>query len=244
MAAIAYAGIQLMLGLLASSHPACRGFAQSGPLLGCLAAGVVLVAGLTAAIKKGERRGIYDQQRSLASVRALSWSEFELLTGEAYRRQGYRVTETGGGGADGGIDLILHKDGEKLLVQCKQWRVFKVGVKPVRELYGVLMAHRVDGAIFVTSGQYTQEARDFALGKPLQLLDGESLCRLIAPVQAQQSVQAVSTVEQAPRIVADPPACPVCRRTMVSRTASKGPNPGSQFWGCPAYPQCRGTRRK
>ena len=37
------------------------------------------------------------------------------------------------------------------------------------------------------------------------------------------------------------PACPVCGRTMVRRTARKGSNAGAQFWGCPSYPACRGV---
>ena len=32
-----------------------------------------------------------------------------------------------------------------------------------------------------------------------------------------------------------PPACPVCARTMIERTASRGATVGSKFWGCPAF---------
>ena len=35
--------------------------------------------------------------------------------------------------------------------------------------------------------------------------------------------------------------CPACSKTMVLRTARKGPNTGSQFWGCSGYPECRAT---
>lgn len=38
------------------------------------------------------------------------------------------------------------------------------------------------------------------------------------------------------------PFCPKCGNDMVLRTARKGPNAGSQFWGCPRFPSCRGTR--
>ena len=37
------------------------------------------------------------------------------------------------------------------------------------------------------------------------------------------------------------PVCPKCKGAMVRRTASKGPNPGKQFWGCLDYPNCKGT---
>jgi len=49
----------------------------------------------------------------------MSWQQFETLVGEGFLRRGGRVKETGGGGPDGGVDLVLSKDGEKTLVQCK-----------------------------------------------------------------------------------------------------------------------------
>lgn len=36
------------------------------------------------------------------------------------------------------------------------------------------------------------------------------------------------------------PQCPACGKPMALRTARKGPRAGSQFWGCRAYPDCRG----
>lgn len=37
------------------------------------------------------------------------------------------------------------------------------------------------------------------------------------------------------------PDCPAYGRPMVLRTAKTGKNEGSQFWGCSAYPECKGT---
>lgn len=36
------------------------------------------------------------------------------------------------------------------------------------------------------------------------------------------------------------PPCPICGKTMVLRTAQKGPRAGQQFWGCIGYPSCKG----
>lgn len=36
--------------------------------------------------------------------------------------------------------------------------------------------------------------------------------------------------------------CPRCGEPMVLRTASRGANVGSRFWGCSAYPKCRATQ--
>ncbi|RPI60507.1 MAG: four helix bundle protein, partial [Planctomycetaceae bacterium] len=38
------------------------------------------------------------------------------------------------------------------------------------------------------------------------------------------------------------PTCPLCGKPMALRTARKGPRAGSQFWGCPGYPECKGTK--
>jgi restriction system protein len=38
------------------------------------------------------------------------------------------------------------------------------------------------------------------------------------------------------------PTCPACGKAMMLRTARKGSQSGSQFWGCLGYPECRGTR--
>lgn len=38
------------------------------------------------------------------------------------------------------------------------------------------------------------------------------------------------------------PACPRCGKSMVQRTARQGAHTGQQFWGCSAYPDCKGTR--
>lgn len=37
------------------------------------------------------------------------------------------------------------------------------------------------------------------------------------------------------------PACPLCGKLMALRKARQGKNSGSQFWGCTAYPDCKGT---
>lgn len=37
------------------------------------------------------------------------------------------------------------------------------------------------------------------------------------------------------------PECPACGQPMLLRIARQGPRAGSRFWGCPAYPACKGT---
>jgi len=85
----------------------------------------------------------------------------------------------GGAHADGGVDLELRRAGEKVLVQCKYWKTWQVGVRPVRELWGVVAGEGATRAIFVTTGGYSAAARAFAKDKAIELLDGPALSSLL-----------------------------------------------------------------
>jgi len=56
------------------------------------------------------------------------------------------------------------------------------------------------------------------------------------------SVRTRARQVQALNARAPSPACPLCGKPMVQRTARQGPHAGQAFWGCAAYPDCRGTR--
>ncbi len=183
------------------------------------------------------------QATSADALDGMTWREFEMLVGEAFRLQGYTVAETGGGGADSGVDLVLKKGNEKFFVQCKQWKAFKVGVEVVRELYGVMAARGATGGFVVTSGRFTADAQAFTEGRNFKLIDGPRLLGLIK--QAQQSLSSGSKATPKMPAAAEvlEPQCPVCASAMVRRRAKNGANAGAQFWGCARYPGCRGTRQ-
>ena len=199
----------------------------------------IIGAGISA-YGRNKRNALFAEVQKGSSASALngmSWQEFEMLVGEAFRRGGYTVTETGGGGADGGVDLALRKDGEKYLVQCKQWKAFKVGVTTIRELYGVMAAGGATGGFVVTSGDFTQEAKAFAEGRNIDLIDGAELSTIL------KTIKPAATTQPTPQYVptaTDNPVCPKCGASMAKRTAKQGANAGNMFWGCSKYPQCRG----
>jgi restriction system protein len=145
------------------------------------------IGALVSFFKRGKRRRLLDSQTGIESLRAMRWSEFEMLTGEAFRRQGYAVVETGLGGADGGIDLTLHRNGQTTLVQCKQWQNRQVGVTVVREMYGLLMHHKAAAVKIVALGDYTTDARRFAQGKPIELIHGGELISTVRSLQASKA---------------------------------------------------------
>jgi restriction system protein len=140
-------------------------------------------------------------------------------------------------GADGGIDLLLGRDGNVTVVQCKRRNGAPVGVREVRELYGVLHHRRASAAKLVATTSFTPDAVAFAENKPIELVDADSLLHLIHGVQTSGKI-VLPTVE-ADNLTPD---CPKCGSVMVLREAKRGANVGQKFWGCPNFPKCRSTR--
>jgi len=243
-------------------NTALRTFATIGQYLLPL---IFLGGAAASALGRRKRRNLLASMTMTGgqTVANITWQQFELLVGEALRHQGFSVEETGGNGPDGGIDLVARKDGEKYLVQCKQWRSLQVGVPVVRELYGAMAAEGATGGLVITSGRFTGPAKQFASGRNVRLVDGELLNKWIAaskrpgPKPTSEVVHArveptvaAAVVVSAPKaapvaeapVMPVAPACPHCKKLMVVRVARSGANAGGNFWGCSAYPKCRGIR--
>ena len=236
-------GVMFLVG------PVWRGMATLGqyvlPIL------LVAAAGVSAFGRYSRNRLVARATGSNAAeaISAMSWQQFEQLLGQAFRLQGYRVTETGGGGADGGIDLILKRGTETSLVQAKHWKATQVGVDIVRSLYGLMAAHGAAGGFVVTSGGFTRDAIAFAEGRNVRLVDGPRLLQLIKAARAGGPEPAMDwpRVSEPKAVGSTPPvapSCPDCSGPMVVRQAKRGPNAGGSFWGCVAFSTtgCRGTR--
>ena len=109
--------------------------------------------------------------------------EFESLIAKLLQTMGLEAETTEVTG-DGGIDIVAHSSqpiiGGKFIVQCKRYAPDnRVGVSAVRDLYGVVTSERASKGILVTTSDFTAKAREFADGKPLELVDGEKLVSLL-----------------------------------------------------------------
>ncbi|MCI2244568.1 restriction endonuclease [Xanthomonas sp. PPL568] len=202
------------------------------------------IAALASFLKARHRRRLLDTRTTLESLAAGGWRQFERLVGEAFRRQGYAVEETGLGGADGGIDLILRKDDRRTLVQCKQWKRQQVGVSVVREMYGLLAHHQADAVKIVCVGSYTGDAERFARGKPIELIGGERLLKMIQATRSAGATGAYPKPRNEPLLVtvidtaSDSAVCSQCGSELVQRVNKRT---CELFLGCSQFPRCRGT---
>ncbi len=109
-----------------------------------------LSGALASFFKQAKRKNLVrlaDSGETDDSLRGIGWKNFEMLIGEVFRMRGFTVMENDRGGADNGIDLMLKKNDEVFLVQCKQWRAYRVSVNVVRELLGVIQKEHRAGLL-------------------------------------------------------------------------------------------------
>jgi restriction system protein len=240
---LAYLAIRYGIGyyLSTAGGPLLRGvdsqLGESIAPLAWMALALCWIAAAASFFRSRKRRHLLDVQSDIDGIKAMPWREFEMLVGEAYRRQGYLVEETGLGGADGGIDLILRKNGRSELVQCKNWRSRQVNVSVVREMWGLVAHHKTVGAKIVCTGAFTPDAAAFADGKPIDLVTGETLVALVRSLQTSPQAASPTALDKI-QTSAAPAPCPKCGASMVVRVNKRT---GERFWGCLSYPRCRGT---
>ena len=164
--------------------------------------------------------------------------DFERLVGAIFTVYEMKVRHTGDFG-DHGIDLVVEDgDGSKCLVQCKRWnKKGQVGEPVLRDLYGAMAAEKAtEGAVF-TTGVFTQQARDWAEGKPLQLYDGATVLEMIRNAGSQKLVNLLNELN-AEAEDKESHRCPRCGGQLVRRTTYKGDHAGEPFWGCENNPKC------
>jgi Restriction endonuclease/Topoisomerase DNA binding C4 zinc finger len=171
----------------------------------------------------------------LQQLRSIDWFQFEKLVGLVYRKLGYDVTRRGGANPDGGIDLVIQKDGQCAAIQCKQWKAWRVGVKQVREFLGTLTDSGIQHGRFITLRGYTNPAMQFARKNGIEIITEVELTQMLESTDARLDPEVLDLLHDARKF------CPKCEREMVMRVAEDGPNPGGKFWGCSGYPRCHFT---
>lgn len=174
---------------------------------------------------------------SLELIREMEWKRFEDVCQQFFEKQGIR-SETTALGPDGGIDIRLFQDGSlspTSIAQCKAWGERYVGVKPIRELLGVMTHEKIGKAFFMTSGTYTSEAKAVADANRITLIDGPMLLTLIRrlPLADRKSLLVYATNGDYMT-----PSCPTCGTKMQAVEGTAGRH---DFWGCQNYPRCRQT---
>ena len=170
-------------------------------------------------------------------LKHLEWRRLEELCAAYFEELGYTagLAHTR---ADGLVDISLTAAGAgsaSILVHCKAWDPYPIGIKPVRELHSAMAAANIAEGVMIAAGRFTPEAAGFAAKENIQLIDGAVLLEKLAALLPEK---ALALLKFAPNGDFLTPTCPRCS---IKMTARKSTREGRIYWGCVNYPRCKLT---
>ncbi|MFE0177922.1 restriction endonuclease [Streptomyces sp. NPDC059002] len=141
----------------------------------------------------------------LDTLLSMTPAAFEQLAERLLRAAGFVNTKVTGRSGDEGIDGVgvyqLSLLSFPVFFQCKRYRE-SVGSPAVRNFRGAMQG-RGDKGLLITTGTFTQQARDEATragASPIDLIDGDQLCELIK----QHGMGVETRIRQVEDVIVDP----------------------------------------
>jgi restriction system protein len=114
--------------------------------------------------------------KKLEGIRAMSAEEFARAIEAGFRRGGYGVARLD----KGPVDMELSRGGRVSLVVFRRWKAAHSGIGPLEELDALRRKQKADECIFITAGELSVPARQFAGEKGVKLVEGQGLVQLLA----------------------------------------------------------------
>lgn len=154
---------------------------------------------------------------SLPLLRQMDWKRMQELVSLLLHRAGF-MAEIGWIRPDGGVVLSVTNPrkggGVDALVQCPPWAMMNVDSSALKELYNAVLQEGASRGIFITAGEFSEEARNFARMRPLELIDGHGMLRTIQKMPAEEQSYQLQMMTVGPYTV---PTCPTCGRKLELR---------------------------
>lgn len=197
--------------------------------------GIAMFLILSIAIFQSNKRKQRLKESGIEEIDTMDGIQFEYYLKELYLPRGYAVEVTSASG-DYGADLLLSKDGKRVVVQAKRHSK-DVGIKAVQEVIGAKSYYSTDDAWVVTNSYFTKAAKELAQKSKVTLVDRDQLIDLILlinpSIKIQNPPEITKSLPRSPGL-----KCSKCGSPMVLRTGKRG-----EFYGCSSFPKCRHTEK-
>lgn len=151
---------------------------------GVISAWPFLGIGLIAAWKQFRAPSATRVTDTLEKISAMSWRDFSGVVEEAFRDEGYSISRLGGPEAD----FAVSKAGKTALVSCKRWKAANSRIEPLRELHAAMEKEDAHEGIYLTAGAVSDNARQFAVEKKVQVVQGAALARMLLAMRKNKDV--------------------------------------------------------
>ncbi len=118
--------------------------------------------------------GKLDRFVPLEQLYAMNPFDFEKHVADRFQKLGYEKVRVTDDMADGGIDVLMEKNGHRIGVQVKRyWKKKYVQVESVRALLGSMQQMGLDKVIFVTTSQFTRYVWETIKRDQIFLINGK-----------------------------------------------------------------------
>jgi restriction system protein len=207
------------------------------------AAGVLLVFGPLAYMRRVKRRPRGGEHSSIESIRRLSSHALERVLGESFRLQGYAVEERETNELGDGVWIVLRKPGQRIVVRCIHRTGVSIGVEAMSELHQIMSSEAASGGLIVTLEEVSADAKAWIADKPIGLIEGRALLELVNRGKARTG-PAEMPLRREPHLgppLAELLDCPLCGAPMVRGEGERERQVVPAFFSC-SVPRCPGTR--
>lgn len=156
---------------------------------------------------------------------------FERYLKWLFEQRGFKAMTTSTTG-DFGADLLLKKDGLKVVVQAKRYGT-NVGIQAIQEVFTAKHYYDCDEAWVVTNSRFTKSAKLVGDKVNVRLIGRDELETFVNTGKKEESIESFKI-----RSVKDERLCPKCAEKLVLRQSGNG-----EFFGCTSYPSCKHTEK-
>jgi restriction system protein len=201
----------------------------------------VVVVGMTmivmVVIASNKRKKARERLRNsrIEEIDSMDGIQFEYYLKELYLSRGYGVEVTSASG-DYGADLVLKKNGKKIVAQAKRYSK-DVGIKAVQEVIGAKSYYRADEAWVVTNSYFTKAARELAQTGNARLVDRDELIDFILELNSAAVKPEIVKDVNSETTISNHGTCSKCGSSMILKKGKRG-----EFLGCSSFPKCRYTK--
>lgn len=178
------------------------------------------------------RKMLYEEKLKKSGIKDIDdmdGRQFEHYLGHLFKAHGYAVQVTRAAG-DYGADLVIVKDGKKVVVQAKRYSK-NVGLKAVQEVQASIAHYGASEGWVIANREYTDEAYALAKSNRIRLINRDQLIEMILKLNPGAAPSAKAVKQAMPAVEKN---CSKCGNKMVLRKSSKG-----EFYGCSTFPKCR-----
>lgn len=161
-------------------------------------------------------------------LRAIEWQRFEGVCAALFRQDGYvpRVNSNGpAGGAEIWLHLPLSMAQPARIVLCKHMSEVPIDTTTVTQFRSVLDKAKVASGAIVTSGRFSDEAKQLARSNHIAPVDSVNLLSVILRRSEAQQRELLTVATQGEYWR---PTCPKCTTKMSARDEAP------RSWACPA----------